>query len=183
MFKLAMLAVLLAPALARAEVADSAATGFTVKVQVEIAAPAQIVYDRLVHNIGDWWDPVHTFSGNAHNLTFDDQPTGCFCETRPNGRGGVRHMEVVNVDYGKTLVLTGSLGPLQSLAATGSMTIQLAPAGEGTKVAVVYTVAGYLPAGMNTLAAPVDSVLTQQFTRLKNFVETGKPEKEKAAPK
>jgi hypothetical protein len=31
---------------------------------------------------------------------------------------------------------------------------------------------------MNALAAPVDSVLTQQFMRLKGFIETGK-----AAPK
>jgi hypothetical protein len=42
---------------------------------------------------------------------------------------------------------------------------------------------GYLPAGMNTWAVPVDTVLTQQFTRLKSFVETGKPENGKAAPK
>jgi hypothetical protein len=42
----------------------------------------------------------------------------------------------------------------------------------------VYTVTGYMPAGMNTWAAPVDSVLTEQFTRLKSLIETGK-----AAPK
>ena len=39
-------------------------------------------------------------------------------------------MEVVNVDPGKTLVLSGALGPLQSMAATGSMTIQLSAAGD-----------------------------------------------------
>ena len=48
--------------------------------------------------------------------------------------GTVRHMEVINVDHGKTLVLTGMLGPLQSLAATGTMTIQLATAADGTKL-------------------------------------------------
>jgi hypothetical protein len=36
-------------------------------------------------------------------------------------------------------------------------------------------VAGYLPAGMNTFAAPVDSVVAEQFTRLRNFVERGDP--------
>ena len=36
---------------------------------------------------------------------------------------------------------------------------------------VTYAVTGYTPKGMNTWAAPVDSVLTQQFTRLKAFVE------------
>jgi hypothetical protein len=102
---------------------------------------------------------------------------GCFCEKLPSG-GGVRHMEVVNVDPNKKLVLTGALGPLQSMAATGSMTIQFSAAGDATKVTVVYAVSGYLPAGMNTLAPIVDSVLTEQFTRLKSLIENGK-----AAPK
>jgi hypothetical protein len=164
---------LLAPALVHAEVADAAAAGFTVKLAVSVQAPPQEVYRRLVHNVGDWWDSAHTFSGDSHNLTIDDKPMGCFCEKLPGG-GGARHLEVVNADPGKTLVLIGGLGPLQSMAVTGSMTIQLAAAGEGTKLGVVYTVTGYLPGGLNGLAAPVDSVLAAQFTRLKSFVESGK---------
>lgn len=74
----------------------------------------------------------------------------------------------------------GGLGPLQGIAASGSMTIQLSPAGGGTKLDVTYAVAGYLASGMNTLAAPVDSVLTSQFTRLKNYVERGDPAKNEA---
>jgi uncharacterized protein YndB with AHSA1/START domain len=164
--------------LLRADVADSAANGFTVKLAVTIRASPQEVYQRLVHNIGDWWDPAHTFSGDAHNLSIDDKPMGCFCEKLPGG-GAARHMQVVNTDPGKVLVLTGGLGPLQSMAVTGSMTIQLgAVRDDGTKVSVTYAVVGYSPAGMNALAAPVDAVLTQQFMRLKSFMETGK-----AAPK
>jgi uncharacterized protein YndB with AHSA1/START domain len=166
------------PTLSRADVADSASNGFTVKLAVTIRASPQEVYRRLVHNIGDWWDPAHTFSGDAHNLSIDDKPMGCFCEKLPDG-GGARHMQVVNADPDKVLVLTGGLGPLQSMAITGSMTIQLgAVRDDGTKVSVTYAVVGYSPAGINTLAAPVDSVLTLQFMRLKSFVETGK-----AAPK
>lgn len=184
MFKLGLLAIaLLAPSFLHADVADSADSGFTVKLAVAIAAPPQQVYARLVHNVGDWWSSVHTFSGDARNLTIDDKPMGCFCEKRLNGAGGIRHMEVVNVDYGKTLVLTGGLGPLQALAVAASMTIQLAPADQGTKLSVVYAVGGYQPHGLTGLAPIVDSVLTEQFTRLKSFVETGKPENEKAAPK
>ena len=33
--------------------------------------------------------------------------------------------------------------------------------------------AGYVPAGMNTWAAPVDGMLTEQFTRFKSYVENG----------
>jgi uncharacterized protein YndB with AHSA1/START domain len=176
------LVALFIPALAQAAVGDSSANGFTVKLALTIQAPPQEVYARLVHGIGDWWSSAHTFSSDAHNLSIDDKPMGCFCERLPSG-GGVRHMEVINADPGKRLVLSGALGPLQSMAATGSLTIQLAPEGGGTKLAVTYAVSGYLPAGMNTWAATVDAVLTEQFTRLKSLVETGNPEKEKAAPK
>jgi hypothetical protein len=60
------------------------------------------------------------------------------------------------------------------------MTIQLSSSPSGTKLEVTYAVGGYLPAGMNTLATPVDSVLTAQVTRLKNYIERGDPGKNEA---
>jgi uncharacterized protein YndB with AHSA1/START domain len=165
--------MMLAPLPATAEVADSSPGGFTVKLTIPIqAAPAE-VYRRLVHP-ASWWDSAHTFSGDAHNLTIEEKPMGCFCE-KLGAQGGVRHMEVVFVAPGKTLVMTGGLGPLQSIAATGSMTIQLSSFNGGAKLDLTYAVGGYLKAGMNTLAAPVDSVLTEQFTRLKNLAEHDNP--------
>ena len=91
-------------------------------------------------------------------------------------------MEVVFLAPGKALVLAGGLGPLQSLAATGSMAIQLAPADSGTKLDLTYSVSGYVPAGLNTWAAPVDSVLQRQFMRLKNYVEHGDAAAKPAGP-
>jgi uncharacterized protein YndB with AHSA1/START domain len=167
-------AFLLAPGWAAAEVADASPNGFTVKITLNIQASPDTVYSKLVGNTGDWWDPSHTFSGDSHNLTIEAKPGGCFCEKLPDG-GGVRHMEVANLAPGKQLVLTGALGPLQSLAATGSMTIRFSPLERGTKLEVAYTVVGYLPAGMNTWAAPVDGVLKAQFSRLKNYAEHGDP--------
>ena len=79
------------------------------------------------------------------------------------------------------LRLGGGLGPLQGIASAGSMTIQLSAANGGTKLDLTYSVAGYVPAGMNTWAAPVDSVLTEQLTRLKNDVERGDAGKSEAA--
>jgi len=55
------------------------------------------------------------------------------------------------------------------------MRIQLTPADGGTKVEVTYAVGGYVAAGLNTWAAPVDGVLKEQFTRLKNALEKGDP--------
>jgi uncharacterized protein YndB with AHSA1/START domain len=167
-------ALLLAPNWMAAEVADSSANGFTVKATLHVQAPPDEVYRKFVHNVGDWWDSDHTFSGSSHNLMIEEKPAGCFCEKLPGG-GGVRHMEVAYLAPGKQLVLTGALGPLQSLAATGSMTIKFSASDGGTRLEVAYTVAGYLPAGMNTWASPVDDVLKIQFTRLKNFAEHGDP--------
>jgi uncharacterized protein YndB with AHSA1/START domain len=157
-----------------ASVADASANGFTVKVTVTVQAAPDAVYRALVQHVGDWWDPAHTFSRDAHNLSIDPKPMGCFCEKLPN-QGGVRHMEVIHIIPGKTLVMSGAIGPLQSLAASGTMTVGLEPANGGTKLEVIYALSGYLPAGLNTFAAPVDMVITQQFTRLKNYVEHGDP--------
>jgi hypothetical protein len=173
--RLTLLATLItvASAPAFAEIVDSAANGFSVKTVFQIQATPEAVYRRLIQP-SEWWDSAHTFSRDARNLSIEEKPGGCFCEKLPNG-GGARHMEVGMFVPGKTLVLTGGLGPLQSIGATGAMSIQLAPAEGGTKLQVTYAVTGYLAAGMNSWAAPVDSVLVQQFTRLKNVIEHGDP--------
>lgn len=170
----AVLILALAPGWAKSEVTDASANGFTVKISLRIQAAPGDVYARLIHHVGDWWNPEHTYSGSSHNLSIEAKAMGCFCEKLSND-GIVRHMEVVIVMPGKTLGLTGALGPLQSIAATGNMKVQLAPADVGTKLDVTYAVLGYLPAGMNTWAEPVNTVLTEQFTRLKNYVEKGDP--------
>ena len=61
------------------------------------------------------------------------------------------------------------------LAATGTMSIELSKVDAGTKLDVTYAAVGYFPKGMNLFAAPSDNVLTEQFTRLKNYIERGSP--------
>jgi uncharacterized protein YndB with AHSA1/START domain len=168
-------AFLFAPAWATAEVVDASANGFTVKITLNVQSSPDDVYRKFVRNVGDWWDSSHTFSGNSHNLTIEEKPAGCFCEKLPDG-GGVRHMEVAYLAPGQRMVLQGALGPLQTMAATGAMTIQFSPVGKGTTVEVTYTVVGYLPTGMNTIAALVDGVLNGLFTRLKSYAEHGNPD-------
>jgi uncharacterized protein YndB with AHSA1/START domain len=165
---------LLTPAAMRADVADSAANGFTVKITMTIRAAPGEVYDRLVHHVGDWWSSDHTFSGDAHNLSIEEKPMGCFCEKLANG-GGVRHAEVLLVMPGKQLVMSGALGPLQKFGAVGTMTFVVSPLMHDTRLQVIYALGGYLPDGLNTWAAPVDQMLTEQVTRLKSYVETGSP--------
>jgi uncharacterized protein YndB with AHSA1/START domain len=163
------------PAPLAATVADQNANGFTIRISTIVrAAPPELVYDRLVHNVGDWWSSDHTVSQDSHNLSLEDKPMGCFCEKLPGG-GGVRHAEVIMVMPNKLLVMSGALGPLQKFGDTGTLTIVLEPVHKDTRIELVYAVGGYLSGGLNTWAAPVDSVLTEQITRLKNYVETGNP--------
>lgn len=159
--------------LSPAGVADSAANGFTVRISTQVQKPAAEVYDKLVHHVGDWWNSDHTFSGSARNLSIEEKAMGCFCEKLPKQGGALRHMEVIYFAPGERLVLSGALGPLQQLAVVGTLTIQLVPVAGGTRVDAVYAVTGYLPAGMNTWASPVDGMLTEQFTRLRTFAERG----------
>lgn len=55
------------------------------------------------------------------------------------------------------------------------MSIQFSPVEGGAKIEMTYAVTGYAAAGMNTWAVPVDAVLLDQFTRLKNYIERGDP--------
>ena len=158
---------------ARAEVIDSQAGGFEVGHGVNIAAPPAKVWAALGH-VGAWWDPRHSLSGDARNLTLDLKLGGCFCEALANG-GGARHMSVVKVQPGAVVVLEGALGPLQDTGAMGHMTWTLRDMGGKTRITVKYDVGGYIGGGVDKWAAPVDAVLTNQIERLKLYVETGKP--------
>jgi uncharacterized protein YndB with AHSA1/START domain len=171
---LAIMLGALAPAMGLAEVADSAVNGFTIKIVTTINGSPADVYKKLVHNVGDWWNSQHTFSGDAHNLSIDEKPLGCFCEKLANG-GAIRHLEVLYFVPGKILRLSGVLGPFQGLAAVGTLTFTFTPDKDATKLEVTYAVAGYYAQGVNSLAAPTDGMLSEQVKRLKNYVETGNP--------
>jgi len=158
----------------RAEVLDAEVNGFTVRHVVTIAADRLAVYQATVSNIGDWWSPDHTVSGDAANLFLTDSLSGCFCERLGDGAGLV-HMAVSFVNPGVMLRLTGGLGPLGLMGVSGNMTWEFDEVDGGTVVTLQYAVGGYMPGGLDTIAEAVDGVLVEQMTRLKSFVETGNP--------
>jgi len=159
-----------------AEVVDSDTSGFTSVHEIAIAATRERVYQALTAEVGRWWDPRHSYSGSAANFSIDARPGGCFCETLPDG-GGVEHMRVVFVEPNRILRLAGGLGPLQSMAVSGSMQFTLTAGDKGTtKLSYRYTVGGYYPQGLDTVSAAVDMVQLGQLQRLKRYVETGDPE-------
>ena len=172
---LAIVSVMLA-APARGEVVETNAAGFSVRNAATINAPPATVYATLTDKVGGWWDPAHTFSHDARNLSVDAKPGGCFCERLPDG-GGVQHMSVVYASPGKLLRLNGAIGPLQEAALAGTMTWTLVPAGDGTQVEMTYTVGGFRIGGFRDMPTIVDGVLRGQLARLKAFVETGRPDR------
>lgn len=162
---------ILTPAGASAQVFGP--SGFTIRTQVTIRATPAQVYDALTQ-VAQWWNPEHTYSGDAKNLTLDARPDGCFCERFPAG-GGAEHLRVIHTEPGKRLGLAGALGPLQTMGVAGSMDIRLARASSGTTLALSYAVGGFSEVGFTQLAPAVSGVLTDQLNRLKSFVETGRP--------
>lgn len=155
-----------APA-ARAEVVTSAATGFIVKQVMSVPVTPDVAYRKFL-DVGRWWTPEHTFSGDAKNLSISPRMDGCFCEKLPD-HGFVRHMTVTYVAPGKALRFSGGLGPLGAMAVAGAMQVNFDADGSSTTVTMTYTVGGYAPNGMGELAPIVDGVLGQQMLRYRAF--------------
>jgi hypothetical protein len=170
------LVVLLVPLLgpsAVAEVKQVTPQGFEVSSSVDVSVSAARAYAGLTR-IGRWWNPEHSYSGDASNLKLDLTQGGCFCETLPGG-GWVRHMDVVSVMPDKMIRLRGALGPLQAEGVEGSLTWTIKQAGENATVSQTYVVGGFIRDGSAKWARLVDGVLSEQLARLKSFVETGEP--------
>ncbi|MGA8205336.1 MAG: SRPBCC family protein [Woeseiaceae bacterium] len=168
-----MLGVL--PTAARGEVLDSGPNGFSLATEVTIAAPRADVWAAAVGEIGHWWNSEHTISGDAANLSIEPVAQGCFCEAI-GAHASVVHLTVTFVNPGVMLRLTGGLGPLGLLGVNGNLVWEFFDVGQGTRVRFSYAVGGYRPGGLDTLAVPVDGVISEQLTRLKHYVEAGSPD-------
>jgi len=154
-----------------AGVAASAPDGFVSRNEAVLPlAPAQ-VWAALVQ-WDRWWSPDHSYSGKAPRL--NPVAGGGLVESWPGGE--VWHAGVVNAQPPKLLRLNGGFGPLQSLPVNAVLDFQLRPEGSGTKLVMIYTVAGNATAGLDKLAVPVDAVMSGGFARLTRFATTGKPE-------
>ena len=150
------------------EVLEADDHGFVSAHEVAIEATPSRVFDALVDEVDRWWDPAHSYSGDAANFSLD---TVCgLCEGVDAGSGLVRHMRVDAWRPGKSLVLGGGLGPLQRLGVAGSMSFDLEATATGTRVVYRYTVNGR---NVGAWAEPVDRVQLGQLRRLKRYVETG----------
>ena len=154
---------------AKADIVAKSDQGFQIRIARPIAAKPQQVYDALPQ-ISKWWSAQHTYSLDADNLYLEPKAHGWFGERLPEG-GVVCHMQVVFVQPGKMIRLTGGLGPLQELGVHGAMTWAVTETEDGSEFVLTYNVVGYQPDGMGMFAGPVNAVLTQQVEGLKALLE------------
>jgi hypothetical protein len=158
---------------AEAEVVAKSDAGFVVRVAAEVPAKPADAWKTMI-SPAQWWQSQHTFSGDATNLTLDPVTGGCFCETlpRPEGSpatqkpGGVQHMRVVYIEPPRAMRLVGALGPLQSEALSGTMTMTIKPTDKGSRILFEYVVGGYMRYKVDEIALAVDRMLSAQLASL-----------------
>ncbi|MFM5930988.1 MAG: SRPBCC domain-containing protein [Novosphingobium sp.] len=166
-------AVLVQAGPALAEVKEMTDAGFVIRMTEEVTASPEDSWKALI-SPADWWSGEHTYSGDAKNLYIDAQATGCFCEKLPRPKdapedqrnGSVEHLHVVYSQPNRVLRLTGGLGPLQSEALHGTLTMTLKPVPGGTRILWEYVVGGFMRYKKEQIAPLVDKVLAEQLKRL-----------------
>lgn len=158
---------------ALADVTDVSPTGFQVRIKAHIAAPPAKVYATIV-TPSKYWNPVHSYSHNAANLSIDAKAGGCFCEALADG-GSVQHLTVATVMPGHLLRMRGALGPFQQSGIEGSMSWEVTAAGQETDLVVTYDLGGHMVAGFGDWPQKADGMVSEQVARLKKFLETGSP--------
>lgn len=166
MLRTVLITLLLSAALPlSAAVLESEVHGFTVSHSLETVAAPSVVYRTMTAHIGEWWNPDHSWSGEAANLYLRAEPGGCFCERLPEG-GFAEHLRIIYLAPGAEIRFDGTLGPLQTMSVQGRMTWAIETAGQGSRVTFTYRVFGHPPGGLLGIAPAVDGVIGEQLQRL-----------------
>jgi uncharacterized protein YndB with AHSA1/START domain len=143
-----------------AELLQSSADGAIIQHRFQLPAPPQDAWATLVHP-ERWWPADHTWSGDPAHLRLDGQAGGCFCE-RWDGNSA-EHGRVVMSRPGELLRIRGAFGPLQELAVTAVLTVQLAARNGGTEATVTYRLSGDASHKLDAFVPVVDQVIGLQF--------------------
>ncbi len=160
--------ILVASGLAQAEVKDMSPSGFTIENTQVVPVDAMTAWNALVNDVGRWWAKDHTWWGDASKLSIQPRAGGCFCEI--NGAQQAWHMSVTFVDPGKTLRMTGGLGPLQSMGVSGALEWRLKAADGGTQITLYYRAGGYTPDDLSKFVPVIDKVQGVQLGGLADYL-------------
>jgi uncharacterized protein YndB with AHSA1/START domain len=162
----ATLLLLALPALA--ELKDASPSGFTTENSVVVMTDPMNAWQALVSGVDAWWPKDHTWWGKSGTLSIDARAGGCFCEKA--GEREAQHLQVLFVDPGKLLRLSGGLGPMQGMGLYGVLEWRLVPVDGGTRITYWYRAGGYSPDDLRSLAIVVDQVQAQQLGGLAHFI-------------
>jgi uncharacterized protein YndB with AHSA1/START domain len=166
-----LLALLLAAPVG-ARVTQSAPDSFVSSSEAVLPLPPDQVWTSLLA-WSAWWDPAHSYSGAAGALDLQAEAGGAVME-RWSG-GSVRHAVVLSAMPPALLRLSGGFGPLQALPVVAVLDFSLKAQGNGTRLTMTYRVAGSAASRLDSLAAPVDAVMSAAFIRLVQYANTGDP--------
>lgn len=155
---------------ASAEVVERGADHFILRYQAALEASPEDLIGAVKH-IGAWWNPAHTYSGDADNLSMALAPGACFCERLADG-SVFEHGAVHEYDAATGVLIHAALGPLHGKAERADWSIGWTGSDGGRGLVMTYVVQG---PGLGALAGPVDQVMGEQFQRLVHFVEYGEP--------
>lgn len=116
-------------------------------VEVHIAADANTVWEALTSDIGKWWPSAFYCGGGSagddrRTIVLDARPGGLMLEDWGNG-DGILWATVVNVYAGKTLEMTGVMGPAWGGPSTSYNGFALEEDGDGTRLRFVLFRAGH----------------------------------------
>lgn len=170
-------AAVLAAAPAGAEVVETTADRFVTRATASVRATPLATWLALTRP-GEWWNPAHSWSGDAKNMPLTPQGGGCFCERIPVGdsgnssamEGSARHAEVLQAFPMKVLRMRGGFGPLQGEPANGVLTITLKEVPGGTRIMWEYNVGGPMRYKIAEIAPAVDGVMSEQLGRLQSHL-------------
>lgn len=163
---------------ASAEVVKADQSGFVTRDTAIVEADTKAVWLALI-SPGKWWNSAHTWSGDSANMSIRPQAGGCFCERIPEDsvsekvtlEGSVEHMRVIQAYPEKVLRMRGGLGPLQSEAVSGVLTIAIGEnEGGGSVIVWEYVVGGYMRYEVPVIAKAVDGVMAQQLNGLADML-------------
>ncbi len=152
---LALFAATPAPAEVVARTADS----FTLRY----AVGAEITPDDIPGAMTDlpkWWDPAHTFTGSAANLSLDLTPGGCWCEKLADGTD-FDHGRTVSVEADR-LLFHAPFGPMRGKTSRADLTVSWPAADRGRTPTWTMVVEG---PGMGAMADVIDAVMGAGYQR------------------
>ncbi|WP_323843922.1 hypothetical protein [Microbulbifer magnicolonia] len=141
---------------------------FSIRLEQELARDGASIYRGLA-DLPQWWNPAHSYSGAAENLSMELRAGGCFCEQWKEA--SVEHLRVIYALPGREVRLSGGLGPLQSMPVSGLMRWRIVPQGDKSLLTWEYRVWGSSANNLDKIAEPVNTVLAEQFKALKDYLE------------